>query len=582
MYLYIIILDIKYITLPILSFKLQEDYRVRNKGQKSRRPGINHYRKAIDTVFDSPCIRMVNTDPCVDADLKIQSIEVVKSMHQSIVATYLSEFPVIKINGNFVTDIEFDGSIYSADELAIRGAKELIDQLYSLDQSKKAERCKIFKVIANNVTILVFVKSDYKIMTAEYYDDYRICIVRRTTLDRVTDQAQLVLASCICKQSFDGVRFLKYHKNNIADIVLSSAYVETITRLIKIAIDNGMVIDDNNITYSQLELKTISRITGIFMKHNKDSSGINFHVNKYLNTNMPMSDKVSKSMDNVYCDADYLDYAKANINRLPIVDFSEKEWKFIYRYMKGKIDNEGHTVSTNIIPVLQDQRYGRYLKVKCIYPDDRATDLIITYSMNIDGENPSCRFIMIHIIDDMNVVYQTVDFVNIDKFNMFNSLVGMECRLSKYDVDNLNLPTSINEANEIIPRCFRDRELLYDLVMDILFIFTIIHDRPQRYRIVREENQAKAPARVNGQSPNETSNTSGDEVISRILLPMHVAKEYIYERNNSSVERCYIIESWERRGHWRRKPNSEEKIWIEETSCKRKKPLTEKRIIIKL
>ena len=587
MYLYIIILDIKYITLPILSFKLQEDYRMGHKGQKARRSVINKYRKTIDTLFGSPCIRITSSNPHSDAQLKEQSIKVVKSMHQSIVATYLSQFPVITINGNFVTDIEFTGNIISADELAIHEVKELIDRLYSLDPSKKTDRCKIFKVVADNVTILVFVESDGKIMIAEYYNDYQLCIVRRTTLDRTTDATQLVLASCICKRAFDGERFLKNYKNNICDIVLSGAYVETIDNLIRIAIDNGMVVDCNNITYSQLELKTISRIVNSFMNHGEDLFGVNLIVNKYINASILRSDSISRFIDSIYSDTVYLDYAKANINRLPMVNFSEKEWSFIYRYMKGKLDNEDHAVSMNIIPILQDQRYGRYLKFKYIYPDDSScTDLVITYLMNIDGENPSCRFIMIYIIDDANIVYQTADFVNIDKFNMFNSFVGMECRLSKESVDDL--PMSINEASEIIPRCFRDHELSYDLITDTLFIFTIIHDRPQRYRIVREEkqNQTKVPSRADGQSHlkfHTISNTEGNEVISRILLPALAAKEYIYERNNSDAERCYIMESWERRGHWRKKPNSEDKIWIEETTCKRRKELSgEKKIIVKL
>ena len=81
----------------------------------------------------------------------------------------------------------------------------------------------------------------------------------------------------------------------------------------------------------------------------------------------------------------------------------------------------------------------------------------------------------------------------------------------------------------------------------------------------------------------EKEKTDDDVIISRILMPVREAREYAEREtvSGNGVERNYVIESWERIGHYRRLPHSEEKIYIEAT-CTRHKQLTDKDIVIRL
>ena len=85
---------------------------------------------------------------------------------------------------------------------------------------------------------------------------------------------------------------------------------------------------------------------------------------------------------------------------------------------------------------------------------------------------------------------------------------------------------------------------------------------------------------------NEKSDKKDDFVIRRILKTSEGAKKYIKEKlDDVSISRdiVYTLETWTRRGHWRRLPNSNEKIFIEETTCSRRLEIAkEKEIHLKL
>jgi hypothetical protein len=107
--------------------------------------------------------------------------------------------------------------------------------------------------------------------------------------------------------------------------------------------------------------------------------------------------------------------------------------------------------------------------------------------------------------------------------------------------------------------------------------------RPDRNRVIRETTRVESTHKNSGKK-NKHQKKESNVIIRRILKDTKSAKAYIAERiSEGSPNREYTIESWDRVGHWRRKPHSEEKIWIEPTECHRHKELTtDKEIHIKL
>lgn len=268
------------------------------------------------------------------------------------------------------------------------------------------------------------------------------------------------------------------------------------------------------------------------------------------------------------------------INEMPIVKFSAKEWKFVSGYMQGinGILNCHNDEMIDLRPYLKHQRYGKEFRFTYITPSgDESSELAVSY--NYDEQDDKVIFNIKTSADTQCAILRRVVYTNIANFNILKSICVsdtiMELDRSK------ELPDSTKYLTDIVPLWLLDDSRIYDLMVHILSILIVIHDRPKRHRMVREEisvhTERSYPAAISNKRDT-------NQIISRILMPVKDANEYVarMNRESSDAERNYVIESWERCGHYRRLPHSDKRIWIEATVCNRHKPLSDKEIVIKL
>lgn len=266
---------------------------------------------------------------------------------------------------------------------------------------------------------------------------------------------------------------------------------------------------------------------------------------------------------------------KCNQN-VPLIDFNEKELKFIDNYCEKHelLDNN----KTDLLYYLDNPIYGNLLRYN-ITVDDTESELIA--KIELDKENEIMRIRLLNIMKDGFAVIVTADFVDIKNFTFKNSLLVINKEIcirsegnfyhSFDDYQDKSLLLSIT-ANDIIK-----------LIDMILRINIVIKDRPKRSRMVRRTVKVENKNKV--KSTNKNRNHNDQYVVTRILKPIDEAKKYVTEGNSIELherrEAEYVLEEWPRAGHWRTLKSGKQ-IWISDTTCYRHKELTDKEIHVKL
>ena len=270
-----------------------------------------------------------------------------------------------------------------------------------------------------------------------------------------------------------------------------------------------------------------------------------------------------------------LDFVIKPDESCPLVDFSEKEMKFINKYTdESSLFMEEPKRKIDMVKVFENPRYGKLLKIKST-PTELHPSYIIYFTYIYEGEKDKCNLFIHFDISDNIVGYIRVIFRNIKNFRFSESIFGFNTSIIFRD--NIELPQSAEEFNNKLPVILTDRNTILNLIADIVSIYAIIHERPQRSRVIRETTRTSIQ-----KSYNSRSNETEQFIIRRILKDSKSAKEYVKSMTGSSPDRVYTLEEWERVGYYRRKPNSEEKIWIEPTTCHRRLGLSDKEVHIKL
>ena len=77
------------------------------------------------------------------------------------------------------------------------------------------------------------------------------------------------------------------------------------------------------------------------------------------------------------------------------------------------------------------------------------------------------------------------------------------------------------------------------------------------------------------QSNSKKKRVEERSVTWRVLKPFKEAKEYVEKMTAERRDAEYTIEEWERQGHLRTY-KSGKTVWIETTTCHRRKPLSDK------
>ena len=264
----------------------------------------------------------------------------------------------------------------------------------------------------------------------------------------------------------------------------------------------------------------------------------------------------------------------------PIVDFSKREWKFIYKYIddKGIFDNDKKYF--NLSESLEYPRYGKSLTM--IFVSNNQEFLCDT-TFEFDKKNNTVRFYIVHKLNQDITIFSFVDYIDINKFNPNENVISVETDI--YYKKGSPLLKSIDDVKQTIPSQFMDYNNILDMMMSLISIHVVLFDRPDRSKMIKEIHRNNGSIKSYNKKSNLKVKEKSNTIIKHILMPTREAKDYVKSASNSNGEvyREYVMESWERRGYYRRIPNSDRSVWIEPTICKRHLELTKnKEIQIKL
>lgn len=275
-----------------------------------------------------------------------------------------------------------------------------------------------------------------------------------------------------------------------------------------------------------------------------------------------------------------LDFVNSVVNdakKYPLIDLNDKETNFIIKYVETKGYFCGKESKTfNLLPYLINTPYGDSFQYPIEYDD--GTKNTITTSYILEDETASLRiFIIQEFIQEEFIIFSYIDFEDITNFHIIDSIVHVNTSIMFKNIDKL--PSSMGDLEEIVPYEFLDSNDIIDTIEDILSLHIVIGDRPMRTKMIK---CTKRIPRTNSVKEGKNIEEEHDFVITRILKTTSDAKEYVARMtSNGYIDREYSIESWQRKGFYRRTRGGGS-VWVEPTTCHRHLPLTEKELHIKL
>lgn len=253
----------------------------------------------------------------------------------------------------------------------------------------------------------------------------------------------------------------------------------------------------------------------------------------------------------------------------PLIDFNRREINYIIKYCEdaGYMVNGGG-INFNLSQYIKESPYGDTFRFKIPNSEEE-----ITTSCLIDDVRDLLRIFVTYHLDD-NIIFAYIDIKNATNFNINNSYVAFNSSILFRNTSAFI--SSKSNMVEIIPDMFKSSDLLADVAQMVIETFIIIHDKPERSRMIRCAEQ------ISNRTSSSDKRDVNDVIITRILKTKKDAKEYVDKMNSSGhMDREYVLESWKRKGYYRSNGNGE-KVWIPPTTCRRHLPLTEKEVHIRL
>lgn len=292
--------------------------------------------------------------------------------------------------------------------------------------------------------------------------------------------------------------------------------------------------------------------------------------NKFADRNDEVDLKI---FDRVMLDVVEMTITKSH--QFPLVDLNQKEIKFISNYVqKNKFLSGEDSKEFNIIPYLSHLEYGESFQYPIIY-EDGSRNIILTSFVLVE-EQELLRVFMMQKISEELTVFSYIDFNNLSNFHIGRSLVHMNS--SVIFTDFKNLPRSQELVKDMIPNEFLDTTEIFLTVRGILALYIVMRDRPTRTRMIKCTTTIPSERKRSSQKNQEER----EFVVTRILKTVNDAKEYVAKMTEEGeINREYVLESWQRRGHYRKYQDGAI-VWIPKTTCRRQLPLSEKEIHIKL
>lgn len=317
--------------------------------------------------------------------------------------------------------------------------------------------------------------------------------------------------------------------------------------------------------YTKVEMFTIKQVMKQF------SNGFGFPIDIY-NWTQNYENKVKfvefGSFDTLS------NYVKGPNPQYPLIDFGKKEMEFVTTYARKRFNaDSGDGKGLNLIPYLIDPAYGDTFRYDMM-SGDRQYAIVSTYI--VDRNKDIARMFLSAEIDDDLTIFSYADIDSISNFHMVNSITSVNTSVL------FRTPNGVRNLDKIIeeiPDEFKDPHDITGFILMVLSIYIIIKDRPKRSKMVRCTS-VKEPDN-NPKSYRNKSSKEKEYVVTRILKTTSDAKEYVARMSDGYPDREYVLESWNRKGYYRRIRGGG-MVWIQPTTCHRHLELTKKEIHIKL
>lgn len=378
----------------------------------------------------------------------------------------------------------------------------------------------------------------------------------------------------LCKKERDGENYLRSIPRLNALLILEEAYVMSLYKCIDMfLVDleclnndiesvNSLIHIDSEMYFMRRLMKSYESISnGVFVNVKIWRNEFDISCNEYCIDAL-------RNIDNI----DVINKALfGNETIPPLVDLSKKEYKFIERYIskKGVLGTDDNII--DMTEILKHPRYGSVLR------HSLSHDIVTTFVMDVESD--VLRIYFIYHINENMICYISTDFINLKTFNYNDNVFQIKLEFVIKNIDEL--PNNLGVIIDGIPKEFMDSKQIISMIYDLLSLYIVFHDRPERMKVIKETKKVTEFIRNAKNKP--TAVKEKEFVINRILKPTKDAKEYISKvtKTSTSADREYVLEEWNRIGHYRKIKNGST-IWIEATTCKRRLPLTEKEIHIKL
>lgn len=266
-----------------------------------------------------------------------------------------------------------------------------------------------------------------------------------------------------------------------------------------------------------------------------------------------------------------------NHSTYPLIDISEKEMTFVEKYVNNNHmftnNSDADTDRFNLRKYIENTPYGDTWRYPIEYDDGSVENVITSFIFNDDLD--ALRIFIIKEVSPGIIAFCSVDYVNISDFHAVESITAVNASALFTDLDKM--VESTDELCSLITSDMLDLDDILDTIEGILSIHIVIHDRPTRTRMVNCTRRVTEEERKR----NRNSKDEREFVVTRILKTASEAKEYAARMSSEYPEREYTLESWNRRGFYR-KTKGGGVVWVAPTTCHRHLELTSKEIHLKL
>lgn len=435
-----------------------------------------------------------------------------------------------------------------------------------------------FRITTSNMLYLISIKSyndNYTINITQSAIKYKYlrCNMFRLIGDQNIDMYPLIPGDVILDLNSNmSVKELKYFAKGAVE------NVNLILYLCNLIMDTDE-ISEEYYDYSQPQLDVMHKLflQGITIGK-KSEHTIAYQVHSWENPNSEEAeinyDMIQNIADDIYSDCSHFD-------SMPLLDFSPRDFNWIYKYCENhgyhmKNDDETYDFSN----ILNDQRYGLNFRVMCDHDNKEFFEVGIY--INYDEVSDNLQFFIVNENRDNH--FSTIIIVNYPSAHTFsignfNKILELH---SCSSIKGVQLPKNNAEACNRTPLAYIDLEGIIKIIINIVDVLIVIHDRPDRNRMIKEEHLKEESTTHKTTGKKSDLNKSNGYVIRRIIKTASAAKKYIAEKSiNGERNVRYTLEEWGRVGHYRTYKNGKT-VWIDETTCHRHKELSTDEIHIRL